>query len=251
MAWSFMLALFPSLILLVAGLDLLPLEKRLDSVTSDLISGVSPEVAELLSTFIVDFAHHRPSAGIFLWLIPALWASSRGVRAARQGLQKIYGVAPKGRWLPTRLLDLLWSALALILTGLGFLALILGPQLLEFFGSFLRLETFFSYLSTYFRWPFIFLFLSTISCLAIRILPGAPLTGKAWLSGSALTLGCWLLLGLSFRFWLEHLGHFEKIYGSLASFFILMFLLWLISWTLLLGGLLAANLHPSAASKES
>ncbi len=247
MGWSFLLALFPSLILLVAAFDLLPLETRVEALTTELLAGVSPQIAGLLGDFLEGFARHRPPGEILLWFIPALWASSRGVRAARQGLQKIYGVPPKHRWLPMRLLDLVWALLALSLTGLGFLILIAGPQLLQFLGSVFNAESLFGQLATWFRWPFVVAILASFSALAIRVLPGVPLPRAAWLSGSGLTLGAWLLLGLSFRYWLEHLGHFEKIYGGLASFFILMFLLWLISWALLLGGFLAASLRLPAS----
>ena len=79
MTYYFMLGLFPLLILLVGLLDALPLDRDSEAIVQDLMRGLPDGIAVLLGDFLRDFALRRPTSGLLLWSVPALWAASRAV----------------------------------------------------------------------------------------------------------------------------------------------------------------------------
>ena len=80
-----------------------------------------------------------------------------------------------------------------------------------------------------------------ILTLAYRYLPSRKVAWRYLLLGSVPGVLGWILLGSGFRLWVKLLGGFDKLYGGMATFFVLMFLMWLISLVMLLGGEVAAR----------
>ena len=76
--------------------------------------------------------------------------------------------------------------------------------------------------------------------LAYRFLPSRRLPFRALFYGAVPTVLGWLFLAGSFRLWLRSMANFDRIYGSLTSFFLMMVFLWMLSLFLLIGGQTAA-----------
>ncbi len=244
MTYYFMLALFPSLILLVALIDVLPVASDAVSAVewaADLTSTLPEAVSNLLGEWLAQFAHSHPPGSVLLWVFVALWAASRGVRGARKGLNRVFRCPPRHNYFKARALDLVFTAAALVLVGFAYLLLVGGAQLGQFIGNYFTLGDNFHYFWSLLRWPVVLFVLGGFLVATYRYLPGKQLPLKRQLAGALPALGGWVALGLGFRYWLSWLGHFDELYGSLASFFILMFLLWLVSLFLLVGGEIAAR----------
>ena len=94
--------------------------------------------------------------------------------------------------------------------------------------------------------PVTMLLMTCFVMLVYRYLPSRRVGFRPLLAGAIPTVLAWMALGGLFRLWLRLLGNFDEIYGGLASFFLLMFLLWLISLVLLLGGEVTARLADRA-----
>ncbi|MCP4092778.1 MAG: YihY/virulence factor BrkB family protein [Planctomycetes bacterium] len=249
MTYYFMLALFPALILLVGLLDALPLEKNVSGIVSSLFSGLPEDVASMLSRYVNEFATRRPPGSLVLWILASLWATSRGIRGARKGLNRVFRCKPTKNMVLIRLQDVVLTIAGLLFMGLAYLLLIGGKQLGVMVVNLVGLDLSIQVLWVWLRLPVTLLLMTCFVVLVYRFLPSRRVGLRPLLAGALPTVVAWMLLGSVFRFWLRHLGNFDEIYGGLTSFFLLMFLLWLVSLVLLLGGEVTARLDDRMAGR--
>jgi membrane protein len=249
MTYYFMLALFPALILLVGLLDALPLEKNVGNLVNNLFQSLPEDVASMLSRYVNDFASRRPPGSLLLWILAALWATSRGMRGARKGLNRVFRCKPTKNLLMIRLQDVGLTIAGLLLMGFAYLLLIGGKQLGNAVVGFTGLDISMQVVWAWLRLPATLVLMTSFVVLVYRYLPSRRVGLRPLLAGALPTVIAWMLLGSVFRFWLRHLGNFDEIYGGLTSFFLLMFLLWLVSLVLLLGGEVTARLDDRAQAR--
>lgn len=236
MTYYFMLALFPTLILMVWMLDLLPLRGDMAKAVGRSFHGVSKELGTLIQRYVEEFARRRPSGSLLLWIFAALWAASRGIGGARKGLDRVFRPERRRNFAKLKAFDLLTTLLAILFVGLAQFLLLGGQQLASFVVGLIGLEESAAVTWSFIRWPLVIGLLLIGVVLAYRYLPSRRLPYRYLFYGAVPTVLGWLALGAGFRLWLRSLGNYDKIYGSLTSFFLLMFFLWLVSMCLLIGG---------------
>ena len=236
MTYYFMLALFPTLILMVWMLDLLPLRGDMAKAVGRSFHGVSKELGTLIQRYVEEFARRRPSGSLLLWIFAALWAASRGIGGARKGLDRVFRPERRRNFAKLKAFDLLTTLLAILFVGLAQFLLLGGQQLASFVVGLIGLEESAAVTWSFIRWPLVIGLLLIGVVLAYRYLPSRRLPYRYLFYGAVPTVLGWLALGAGFRLWLRSLGNYDKIYGSLTSFFLLMFFLLLVSMCLLIGG---------------
>lgn len=236
MSYYFTLALFPLLILLIGILDLLPLEQEVPRLMERLVTGFPEDIQSLLRRFLREFAERRPSTGVFLWLLVALWAGSKAISGARRGLNGVMREVRLRNPVLTRLTDIGFTVAAVLFVGAGYVLTFGGKALGVFLAKMLGLSDLFPVIWAWLRWPSTLVLLTVFLTLAYRFLPDRRVTWRAALSGALPTCLGWMALLASFRLWLRFTARFDQLYGSLASFFILMLVLWMFGLVFLLGG---------------
>jgi len=240
MTYYFMLALFPTLILAVWVLDLLPLPGDMSAFISRAFSNVSPEIGKLIQRHLEEFARRRPSGGMIVWAFAALWAASRGVGGARKGLNRVFRAERKRHFAKLRLIDLGITLCGILFVGTANVLLLSGRQFAAYLCKIFGWEQSLGIAYSFVHWPLIVLLLLTGVVLAYRFLPSRKLEMRFLVYGAVPTVLGWLFLGGSFRLWLRSMANFDRIYGSLTSFFLMMVFLWMMSLFLLIGGQTAA-----------
>ena len=236
MAYYFTLAFFPMLILLIGVLDLLPLDQEVPRLLERFVLGFPEDVQGLLRRFLQEFAGRRASASVFLWLIVALWAASRAISGARRGLDRVIGIARRRNLMLTRLTDVAFTCAAMLFVGAAYVLVLGGKAFGVFLAKLLGLSQLFPLVWSWARWPSTVALLTIFLALAYRFLPDRKVTWRAALAGALPACLGWLALLAAFRLWLHFFSRFDQIYGSLASFFLLMVMLWLFGLVFLLGG---------------
>lgn len=236
MSYYFTLAIFPLLILVIGVLDLLPLEQEVSRLMERIVQGFPADVQSLLRRFLGEFAGRRPSRGVFLWLLVALWAGSKAISGARRGLNGVLKDVRLRNPFLTRLTDVGFTAAAMIFVGAGYVLIFGGKALGVQLARILGLSEHFPQVWAWSRWPITLVLLTSFLTLAYRFLPDRRVTWRAALAGAVPTCLGWLALLGSFRLWMHFTARFDQIYGSLASFFLLMMVLWLFGLVFLLGG---------------
>lgn len=251
MAYYFTLAFFPLLILLVGVLDLLPLEQEVPRLMERFTQGFPEDVQGLVQRFLQEFAGRRPTLGVFLWLLVALWAASRAISGARRGLNAVLGGARRRNPVLMRLKDVAFTGAAILMVGAGYVLVFGGIALGTFLAKLMGWGAVFPVVWAWLRWPTTIALLTVFLALAYRFLPDRRVGWRAALAGSLPACLGWLTLLAGYRVWLRLFSRFDEIYGSLASFFLLMMLLWMFGLVFLLGGEIVAWRVERRAEKEN
>ncbi len=251
MTYYFMLGLFPTLILVVGVIGLLPLDQSVEQVTENMLAGLPIELASLAREFLSDFRGGRHGTSLVLWLIAALWAASRGFAGARKGLDRIMKTEEKRNPIFRRAQDVLLTIICVMLLGLLYALLLGGRRMLEFIlraaGHPEDLGTVFALMS----WPITLAIGTAAVAVLYRVLPDRKLPWRPLFAGALSVMLLWGAMTGGIRLWIGMLGDYDRLYGSLARFFVLMFVVWLYSLTLLLGAEVAMQVAQRSGRDSS
>ncbi len=240
MAYSFFLALFPSIIFIFTLLPYIPVE-RLDEVLQQAIEDFMPANAHAFLLDTVQSIASIPRGGLLsTGFLLALFFASNGMLTMMRGFEKAHRVTFKERsYLQKR-----WVAVALtLLVGLAVLAsgilIVGGNKVIQFvFGQ----DRSIPWLFTTIRWlAVVFLFYSVISMI-YRL--GPPLRRKFTLlspGGTLATLLC-LFTSAGFSAFINQYGAQDKLYGSLGALIVMLVWMQLNCFILLAGFELNASI---------
>jgi len=217
------LAVFPTLLLLLGLLRYTPLEvQRL----GQLLSGVLPEAflegAEKLIRMTYDGIS---GTALSVTAVTALWSASRGIFGIMTGLNAIYGVVEDRGYLRTRCISMAYMVL--------FLAVLLLTLLLHVFGSGLlnllnRLQIpLLNALSGIvdFRF-FLLLAVQTAFFTAMfMVLPNEKNRFRDSVPGALLASSGWLIFSDLYSVYVEQFARLSNIYGSVYA--VALAMLWL------------------------
>ncbi len=217
------LAVFPSLVLLLGLLQYTPLEvERL----GEMLDGVLPEAMLEGAEELILLTYDKISASVLgLSAVSILWSASRGVYGLLTGLNAVYGVAEDRGYFYTRLISVAYT-FALLLVLLLTLAL-------HVFGTgVLMLLHRASHPFWRFVWGlvdlrfFLLLFVQTAIFTAMFMaLPNKP--NRFWdsLPGALLASSGWLIFSDLYSVYVERFASLSSIYGPVYA--VALSMLWL------------------------
>jgi membrane protein len=244
LAYYFLFALFPFLLFLITLLGFLPL--AMDEIMS-LLANVMPAdvislVQENMSTLVIQQRGGLLSFGI----LTALWTSSSAVVAIMDNLNHAYGVQ-EGRpiWK-------VWGIALLLVLGLSGLLmvsvvlLIFGPQIGGLLAYYIGLGTEFEVIWNIARWPIIIVFLMVAMANIYYFAPDVEQNWKWITPGSIFAILAWIGVSLGFSVYVSRFGSYNKIYGSIGTFIVLMTWMYLMGFVILVGGEINAEIEHAA-----
>ena len=217
-AFMTLFSLFPFLIFLttLAG-EFGQTEAARDFITMALGS-LPAEVGDAIRPAIDQVINNRRTGLMTVSIVASLWATSSGIEALREALNKAYGVEePRSIWF-CRLQSLLFTIVASIGIIIVMLVLVIGPVVWSYVaaappralavGLVLRDRC-----ATSWRSALLYL----VVALLYRWLPSRHLPRREILPGAAVTVVLWLVLASLFSLYLQNLGRFSVTYGSLGG----------------------------------
>lgn len=245
LAYSFMLAIFPSIIFLFTLIPFIPVDGFQDKLLS-LIQLILPHNAFLaFETTLKDIVKNQNSGLLSFGFLSAIFFATNGVTNLMKAFNKSSLVVETRSWLKQRLI-------ALVLTMVIFTSIIICIAAMAFgeiLLSFLHIkENLAIYAIDFTRWALLgILYFITISILYRY----GPSHAKKWKLFSA---GSWLATILAFvtiwgfSFYINHFASYNKVYGSIGTLIVVMIWLYLNSLILLIGFELNASVDVSKRS---
>ena len=178
----------------------------------------------------------------------ALYSARSTADAIMTGLNHIYGV-PESRH-PLRTLALSLTFAAATLVGVLVLAAVVValPALLALVRAGDDVDT----LATYLRWPLL-LVVITLGLMALYRHAPSPRDHdhRVIFPGAAVATGLWLLVSLGLSIWVHVIADYQNLYGAFASVLVLILWLYLTALSVLLGGLVNAELERAQATAQA
>jgi membrane protein len=241
-------AIFPGILVLVSLLGLFG-----KPATQSLVTNLANAVPSTARTILLDAVNRlqqgHSAAGVLaiVGILLAVWSTSSYVAAFMRAANAIYDV-PEGRpaWktLPVRLgLTLLLMVLLVASAAI----VVLTGSVARHVGQVLGIGS--AAVTTWdiAKWPVLVI----LVCLMVAVLywasPNAK-QGLRWIiPGAVIAIGVWLAASGLFAVYVANFGHYNKVYGSIATMIIFLIWLWLTNTAILLGAEFNAELERGRA----
>ena len=245
-AFFTILSVFPFLMFLLTLLNYLPI-----SVTGlqDFILDIFPSVVSSVITDLLEEIRVQATGTILsVSVLAALWSASRGTLAIVRGINAVYGHKEQRNYFRLRAISALYTLVFAVLLIFTLVLLVFGNQVYHFIVSHIPLLGDTAFLILSMRPLIIMLLLTFFFLLLYMVIPSRKVKFFHALPGAVLSAGGWLGFSFLFSFYIDHMGRFSRIYGSLTAVAVCMLWLYFCMYILFIGAEINLILsHPRVA----
>lgn len=194
----------------------------------DLINGVLNEVVIFKSGKIMAIT------GFFV----TLFLTSNAIAAITKGLNRANEVEENRSFIKVRLLALLMVFVNTFFLFISINLIVLGRVILDIAAFYLSIPENIIDTILILRWPVAFLMLFLLASINYYVLPARDFSAKrkSVIPGALFFCVFWLIGSWGFSLYVNALGTYNKVYGTIGTFAILMVWLYYSSIILLIGG---------------
>lgn len=251
LAFYFVLGLFPALIVLVSLLSYLPVEPALETAIARL-EGLMPEdVVRLVQRELERIAGGGRAGLLTFALLGAVWSSSTAMTAVISTLNHAYDIEEWRPWWQSRLTAVALTIALALFVVIAFALVVGGAELGSAIAAWIGAGEAFDTVWRYVRWPLALALVVVAVDLVYHFAPNAE-TEWVWVSpGALLATALWLIASLGFRLYVQYLGDFGAVYGTIGSLIMLMLWFYLSGFALLVGAELNAEIDKAMPSRDT
>ncbi|MBQ9605615.1 MAG: YihY/virulence factor BrkB family protein [Lachnospiraceae bacterium] len=235
-AFFFFIAMIPLLILLS---KLLPLTGITDDQLIQIISGFTPEFANLIIVLVVKQAYASADSIFPISAAVLVYAIARGMLSLLRGLNVIYEVKEKKSGFVLTVRAIISTLLMVVNLAVFFVVLVFGETIMEFFVEHIKVLESVPLIFS-FRYLFIMALGVGIFMVMYAFLPAERQRFKRQLPGAVFSAVGWVVFSFFFSLFMGS-SIYSTYYGGLAT--IVIFLMWLYGCFYIL--LIGANLNHS------
>ena len=246
LAFNFLLALFPLIILLLSLFGLFALHRaQLLASFMSYVSDLLPPIAfALFSRTVAEIVRTTGGGKLTFSIVLTLWFASGGMSSMISTLNGAYRVRETRRFLRVHVLALgLTIAISFLLVS-ALLLVLVGGYLSQLLAAYLGAQSAVVIASRVLEWIIVILFLNLSFSLIYFF--GPNLKGQRWYwitPGSVFGLILWLAASGAFRYYLRFFDSYSKTYGSLGAVMVLLVWLYVAALAFLLGGEINAKIE--------
>ena len=225
MTYYLLFAMFPFFIFVTSLLGLL----HLPTLTLDgQITRFLPEdVVAFLNLAIEHITKSSNNALLTFGLVFSVWFPLRAVSNLMEAINDIYGEEKSGSHsIRTAIL----TALTIVLIPAMLLLLLLGERVLGFVGEYIPISA--EFITGWSRMRFVPMAAALLFMLSAVYFfsPSKIQKVRYILPGAVLSMGVWILFSLIFSYYVDHMGRYSIIYGSIGV--IIALLVWM-DWSMI------------------
>ncbi len=249
LAYSWLFALFPFLIFLLTLVPFLPADRK-EYAREELREFIHHNLAQEAATSVwnsleprLDQILNSPPRGLLgIGLFVALWAASGGVAMTIAAMNKCYDVEKPRGFIKHRLVAM---SLTIVLVSLILMILVLIP--IGTVVTNLTVNWLAGHDGGTFSTPLLAVWQIARYSLALVLMfaalhfiyhYGPNLRQRMTLvtPGAVFCVVAWIVLGVGFRFYVDHFGRYSEMYGAVGGVAILLLLFYIDATVLLIGG---------------
>jgi membrane protein len=252
LAYYFFLALFPTLLFLLALASFFPIARFTDTLPQALGRFAAPEMVKLLTDQLVQISNGNHGGLLSLGLLGALWSSSAALVSIIGALNRAYDIEEARPFWKVRLVAVgLTIGLAVFVLA-SFAIVLAGPTVIDMFARTGGLGAVFTWIWQIVQWPIAF----ALMCLGIGLVYYiAPDAEQEWVwvtPGALLATTLWLVGSLLFRQYVVSFGNYQATYGALGGVVVLLLWMYLTGLVIVVGAEVNAEIeHASPWGKAA
>ncbi len=252
MAYFFLLALFPLLLIVTTALGMMAQTgtEVYGAIQSWVREVVPPSSYDLVMRTLTEIQSGANGGKLSFGIIGTIWAASQGMAAISHGLNEAYTVTEHRPFWKARLVAILLT----IGLGVFFIAALV---ILLYGGHFGRMLAGTAGVAGYWdvfwvvlQWPIVVLLVLWGFAILYRLAP--DLEGTTFVRivpGTVLGAGLWILASSGLRLYLRYFNTYHATYGSLGGVIILLLWFYLTAAAILIGGELNSEIENAAAEE--
>lgn len=250
-AFSFFIAFFPFILFLFTLIPYIPIENFQNELFRLIQEFVPESTFNTIEGTVTDIIM-RPRGGLLsLGFVMALVFSTNGLASMMSAFDATVHSINRRSWLSQRLAAIFLLGILSVLLTIA-VALITGGQIAI---SYLReneiiRDSFTIFLLTFGKWVVIVLLLFFANSFLYYMAPAKKTKWRFISAGSTLSTILSIIALVGFSYYINNFSQYNKLYGSIGTLLIILFLIYVMSLILLIGFELNASIYQAHTSKE-
>ena len=203
------------------------------------LSTVAPHKVIELIQMVIDEVTFFQQGGLFAFIgfIVTLYLAHNAVAVIIKGLNRSNRIKENRPFLVTRLLAVIMVLINACLLFVAVDLIIFGNVIVNFLKFYFHINNEYADMLLILRWPVAFIMLFLLAAINYYVLPARQYSMKrSVVPGSLFFCIFWLLGSWLFSLYVTRLGTYNKVYGTIGAFAILMVWLYYTSIIMLIGG---------------
>ena len=246
LAYYFVLAIFPALILLSAVAAYVPVQNLFNQVLALLGTFVPADSMQVVQAVLANVVTPNRGTLLSFGILGIVWTASGGFAAAIEALNISYEVEEGRPFWVTRPLAVGLTFMVGLLLLVALAVMIMGPEFAQRLAEHRRLSWLFIKAWPYVHWMISFGFTVLAVEFIYFVAPNVKQRFWSTLPGAVLSVASWVGLSYAMGVYFRSFAHFNKTYGTIGAVIALMVWLYWNGFVMLVGAQLNCQL-----SKES
>lgn len=246
LAFYFLLALFPTVLVLVALIGYLPLDNVFNELLAAVATVAPPEVVILIRTQFDQVGTGNRVGFLTVGILGAIWSSSAATSALIDALNTAYDIKDWRAWWKRRLLAIVLTFGLAIAVVLSLALMLIGPKALTWSVAWLGLDPFVAALWQMARWPAVIVVVILVLDLMFYLAPNRHVKW-VWISpGALMSTILWIGSSLAFRYYVANMSDYAAAYGAIGGAIVTMLWFYVGGLAILVGAEMNAVIEDAA-----
>lgn len=240
LTYYLLFALFPLLILISTLLGLLQLD--VDYITAVLEPLLPVDVLNVVLSYL-EYVSLNPSRQLFWFsLVFSVWFPMRATGSLMHSLRKAFGQKAPESIVKRQAQMLLFTVWLIVVIAVTLVLVVAGRQGLAFIGRLVTIPEKFVSLWLYLRFAVLAAVMAVSLALLYMLAQGRRQPLREVLPGVVTSLIAWMVLSMAFSYYVETMGRYSVLYGSIATVIVVLLWLYMSGQVLILGAEFSAAL---------
>lgn len=255
MGFMLMLGIFPAMLFLMAVFGWLGNKSFMNPVLLFLSNVMPADSMNLIRTVLREvMIFSKGGLLATIGIIVTLFLTSNAVAVVLKGLNRAYKVEETRSFIYTRLLSIIMVFVNTFMLLLSINLIVFGKVIINFLIHYVGISHAFELTLLTLRWPVSFFALYFMALINYYILPDVKgnesLKRKSLLPGTLFFCIFWLVGSWGFSIYVNNLHTYNRVYGTIGAFAMLMMWLYYTSILLLIGGEINSQVYNKLEMKE-
>jgi len=247
LAFSFFMALFPSIIFLFTLIPYIPIDNFQDYLFNLLKELLPQNAFQATEETITDILKNQRGSLLSIGFFTALYFSTNGFNAMINAFNESYHEFETRKPLQQRLVALIMVLISVLLIIVAIGLIIFSEIILN---SFIDSHGVTYYLLLFGKWSILFLLCFSFIAFNYYLGPKRKNNWKFFSVGSWFATILTVITSIGFSYYVNNFGNYNKLYGSIGTLIVIMLWLYINSLILLLGFDLNASVKTAKKQQE-
>lgn len=255
MGFMLMLGIFPAMLFLMAVFGWMGNKSFMNPVLLFFSTILPSDAMGLIHTVLKEVMIFSKGGLIaFIGIIVSLFLTSNAVAVILKGLNTAYKVEETRSFIYTRLLSVIMVFVNTFMLFLSINLIVFGKVIISFLIHYVGISHAFELTLLTLRWPVAFVALYAMAFINYYILPDLKgeesLKRKSALPGTLFFCIFWLVGSWGFSVYVNNFHTYNKVYGTIGAFAVLMVWLYYSSFLLLIGAEINSQVYNKLELRE-